>query len=176
MMVENIPFMHTLALGILDEVGRDSEKAVPTILVTYALSTIFVGILFYLLGAFRLGSVVYFVPKHIIIGAIGGIGVFVVQNGLENATGTPFHWSIECLAIYCSSAKIWLWLTTVALVWLLHILTRVFQSPFLPPLYFLSIPPVFYIVLGLSNISLDWAHECGWFFGSYLRVFTWKEM
>ena len=63
--------MHTLALGIIKDLGPESPQCLPTIAIPYSLSSILVGLSFYLLGAFRLGSLMYFFPKHIILGTIG---------------------------------------------------------------------------------------------------------
>jgi len=37
------------------------------------------SIAFFLLGYYNLGNIVYFFPKHVILGCISGIGVFVVR-------------------------------------------------------------------------------------------------
>ncbi|RHY28580.1 hypothetical protein DYB32_005866 [Aphanomyces invadans] len=144
MMVENVPFMHTLSLSIVAEVGASSPTALPTILVAYALSSVVVGCMFYALGYFKLGSVIYLFPKHIIIGAIGGIGVFVVQNGLQNATGVSVQWTWDGLVRLAEPDVLYLWLTSVALVVVLGICLRFAKSPLFSPFYFVSIVPLFY--------------------------------
>ncbi|EQC39095.1 hypothetical protein SDRG_03303 [Saprolegnia diclina VS20] len=164
MMVENVPFMHTLSMSILNQVGMDSPKALPTILVTYALSTIIVGILFYALGHFRLGSIVYLFPKHIIIGAIGGIGAFVVQSGIQNATGVSFEWTYVGLVRLVQNDIVWLWIVSVILVFALGVLLRFNKSPLCSPFFFVSIPPLFYVVLLLCGIPAETARANGWFF------------
>lgn len=78
MMVENIPFMHILAQSAMEADGQGYE-AFATLFVMYAVSTIFVGVCFYLLGKFEIGNAVYFFPRHVIIGCIGGIGIFIWQ-------------------------------------------------------------------------------------------------
>ncbi|KDO35699.1 hypothetical protein SPRG_00496 [Saprolegnia parasitica CBS 223.65] len=164
MMVENVPFMHTLSMSILNQVGMDSPKALPTILVTYALSTIVVGVLFYALGHFRLGSIVYLFPKHIIIGAIGGIGAFVVQSGIQNATGVSFEWTYDGLVRLVQNDIFWLWIVSVILVFALGVLLRFNKSPLCSPFFFVSIPPLFYVVLLLCGIPVETARANGWFF------------
>ncbi|OQR96717.1 Sulfate Permease (SulP) Family [Achlya hypogyna] len=164
MMVENVPFMHTLSMSILKDVGMDSPAALPTILVTYALSTVVVGVLFYALGHFRLGSIVYLFPKHIIIGAIGGIGAFVVQSGIQNATGVSFEWTYEGLVRLAQPDILWLWIVSVILVLLLGVLLRFNHSPLCSPFFFVSIPPLFYVALLVCGIPVEAARANGWFF------------
>ncbi|ETV65831.1 hypothetical protein, variant [Aphanomyces astaci] len=164
MMVENVPFMHTLSMSIISEVGATSPKALPTILVTYALSSVVVGVMFYALGYFKLGSVIYLFPKHIIIGAIGGIGIFVVQNGLQNATGVTVEWTWSGLVRLAQPDVLYLWIVSVVLVGVLGVCLRFAKSPLFSPFYFVSIVPLFYIVLVLAGIPIETARQHNWFF------------
>lgn len=164
MMVENVPFMHTLALGIIGELGASSTQVLPTILVTYALSSVVVGGLFFILGYWKLGNVIYLFPKHIIVGAIGGIGAFVLQNGVENATGRAFEWTTAGVASLLDASVVWLWVTSALLALTLSVLARSVRSPLFPPLFFVSIPPLFYVALALIRVDTETARTHGWFF------------
>lgn len=173
MMVENVPFMHTLSLSIIQELGPKDPRVLPTIMVTYALSSVVVGVIFFVLGHFKMGNVVYLFPKHIIVGAIGGIGVFVLQNGIENATGHAFEWTQEGIASLFAEDTVWLWVSSALLAALLSLLTKcvsLFQTPVFPPIFFVSIPPLFYVVLVLLGISPETARAHGWFFDKAPRV------
>ncbi|TYZ61927.1 hypothetical protein PybrP1_001369 [[Pythium] brassicae (nom. inval.)] len=164
MMVENVPFMHTLSLGIIRELGAGSAQVLPTILVTYALSSVVVGLLFFALGRWKLGSIIYLFPKHIIVGAIGGIGAFVLQNGIENATGQAFEWTTAGVASLFDARVVWLWVSSALLALALSVLARWCRSPLFPPLFFVSIPPLFYVALALLRVDPETARAHGWFF------------
>jgi SulP family sulfate permease len=41
------------------------------------------GVAFYVLGALKLGSLIGFFPRHILVGTIGGVGWFLVATGIE---------------------------------------------------------------------------------------------
>lgn len=164
MMVENVPFMHTLSLSIIHELGASHPSVMPTIMVTYALSSVVVGILFFVLGYFKLGNIIYMFPKHIIVGAIGGIGAFVLQNGVENATGRAFEWTTAGVASLFEQQVVWLWVSSAVLALLLSVLTRWFKSPLFPPLFFVSIPPLFYVALAILRVAPETARSHGWFF------------
>lgn len=69
-MVENIPFMHRIAELVTSKQGM-AEGAFATVLAAFALSSIVVGLVFFLLGKFKVGSAVYFFPRHVITGCIG---------------------------------------------------------------------------------------------------------
>ncbi|KAE9248787.1 hypothetical protein PF004_g3694 [Phytophthora fragariae] len=164
MMVENVPFMHTISIAIIQELGPKNPSVLPTILVTYALSSVVCGALFYVLGHWKLGNIVYLFPKHIIVGAVGGIGAFVLQSGIENATGHAFDWSWSGVKGLFDEEIVWLWVSSAMLALTLWVLARLIKSPLFPPLFFVSTPPLFYVVLLLLGISTDSAREHGWFF------------
>lgn len=164
MMVENVPFMHTLSNAIIRELGPTNPQVLPTILVTYAFSSVVCGALFYALGHWKLGNIVYLFPKHIIVGAVGGIGAFVLQNGIENATGRAFEWTLDGLKGLLDADIVWLWVSSAVLAVTLMVLTRRISTPLFPPLYFVSIPPLFYVTLMLFGVSTETARENGWFF------------
>ncbi|KAI9915664.1 hypothetical protein PsorP6_007893 [Peronosclerospora sorghi] len=164
MMVENVPFMHTISMAIIQELGPKNPSVLPTILVTYALSSVMCGALFYVLGHWKLGNIVYLFPKHIIVGAVGGIGAFVVQSGIENATGRAFDWSWDRLKGLFTHDIMWLWMSSAMLALTLSLLTRRIKSALFPPLFFVSIPPFFYVALLLAGISTETAREHGWLF------------
>jgi sulfate permease, SulP family len=39
------------------------------------------GLTFSLLGALRLGALLGFFPRHILVGCIGGVGAFLIETG-----------------------------------------------------------------------------------------------
>lgn len=57
MMVENVPFMHMICNIAIESQGMGKETF-STVFVAFAISTISVGVLFYVLGHFGLGNVV----------------------------------------------------------------------------------------------------------------------
>ena len=63
--VENIPFFHSIAHICIQELGY-GEESLSNLLIILALTSILVGISFYILGAFGLGRAVYFIPKHVL--------------------------------------------------------------------------------------------------------------
>lgn len=62
-MIEVVPFFHKMAYTILQKVGNDNPKTVlATTILSFALSSILTGIVFFLMGACRLGSLIGFFP------------------------------------------------------------------------------------------------------------------
>ncbi len=60
-MIENIPFLHTMAYSIAASIaneGGPDAAVIPTVLIAYTLSTLLVAATFWLMGALRMGSMV----------------------------------------------------------------------------------------------------------------------
>lgn len=165
MMVENIPFMHTIAQSVISNQGQGVD-ALSTVLVAFALSSIVVGIFFFLLGYFKLGNAVYFFPRHVIVGCIGGVGVFVAQTGFEVSTNRTWEWSMNSIRVFSDSAVWPLWATSCLFEVILRALLAALRLPLLPPFYFVLIPPTFYAILGITGQPIADMVASGWFFQS----------
>ena len=78
-MAENIPFIHTIALGVWNHMGgidnRSVNEIIPTVMVAASMSTILNGLLFYAVGYFRLGNILKYFPQYVIIGCIGMLNI-----------------------------------------------------------------------------------------------------
>jgi sulfate permease, SulP family len=79
-----VPFFHNMAQTITDNIGEDQPDAIiATTIVSFALSSMMTGTVFYLMGKFKFGYMAGFIPRHILIGCIGGVGWFLVATGFE---------------------------------------------------------------------------------------------
>jgi MFS superfamily sulfate permease-like transporter len=57
-----------MAFAIIQEVGEDNPKAVvATTILAFSLSSIVTGLVFFALGALKLGSLIGFFPRHILV-------------------------------------------------------------------------------------------------------------
>ncbi|KII84805.1 hypothetical protein PLICRDRAFT_342187 [Plicaturopsis crispa FD-325 SS-3] len=162
MMIEVVPFFHILATSIAREIGEDKPKEViATVLVAYALSSILTGLTFFLLGALRLGVIIGFFPRHILVGCIGGVGAFLIETGLTVSTridDDELGWSIF------SPSSLIMWLPAMALAVLLRLITHKVHHQLVFPIYFLVIPVVFYIVVAAAGLDLAHLRTAGWLF------------
>ena len=178
MMVENIPFMHIIAEVAVKAQG-EGVATFATVLVTFALSTVVVGIAFYLLGALKIGNAVYFFPRHVIIGCIGGIGIFIFQTGLEVSCDKAWEWSLPAMKEFMQPHIAAHWAASMGFVVVLRVLLAVLNAPLLPPFYFVAIPPMFYAILLIFGVSQQEARDQHWFFPAAEDVdplLVWKLM
>ena len=76
------PFFNILANDITKIVGENNPQAIiATTLVAFSFSSVLTGIIFFTLGKLRLGAIIGFFPRHILVGCIGGIGWFLIETG-----------------------------------------------------------------------------------------------
>jgi sulfate permease, SulP family len=73
--------------GPVFRAGGDARAAVDMVLLAFTLATLVTGLALYLLGRFRLGAYVRFVPYPVIAGFLAASGWFLVIGGLEVMTG-----------------------------------------------------------------------------------------
>ncbi|PWW77051.1 hypothetical protein C7212DRAFT_357461 [Tuber magnatum] len=167
-MIEVVPFFHKMAFTILSQVGEDKPKAViATTILSYSLSSILTGAVFFALGYLKLGSLTGFFPRHILVGCIGGVGWFLVATGLEVSARLDgnLNYKLETLQHLVEPATLVLWTVPLFLAIILIIIQRFVKHPLIVPLYFLSIPAVFYlVVLAVPNLDIAPLRDQGWVF------------
>lgn len=157
-----------MAFTILHQVGEDNPKSViATTILSYALSSILTGAVFFTLGYLKLGSLTGFFPRHILVGCIGGVGWFLVATGLEVSARLEgnLNYDLHTLQHLVEPATLVLWIIPLLLAVLLIIIQCFIKHPLIVPLYFLSIPAVFYIVvLAIPNLEIPALRDRGWVF------------
>jgi len=164
-MVENIGFTKELAAVAISHQGYGLE-ALSTVIVMFGIASLMVGVVFFLLGKFQMGKIVYFFPTHVLIGLIGGIGILLCKTGLETTLA-------DTVSITSMVGSWNLWIIVVALELILrtleHITTDSKGKPrfaLLAPIFFCMITPCFYLTLWISKISISASQHAGYFFPS----------
>ena len=102
-MVENVPFFHALAHIVIQEQGY-SIDALSTLFFIFGMSTLLVGAVFFALGKLKYGRIVYFFPSHVLVGCIGGIGVFILMAAMEVTLNEAFTFFIDGFRTLCNHA------------------------------------------------------------------------
>lgn len=168
-MIEVVPFMHTMALTILNSIGEDNKKAVlATTILSFSISSVLTGIVFFLLGACRLGSLIGFFPRHILIGCIGGVGFFLFVTGIEVSARLPgeLQYNLDTLKQLFRGDTVGLWVLPFGLAIVLKALQHFIKSNMLVGGYFISVAIIFYIFKFALHVPMDTLHSQGWVFDS----------
>ncbi|KAI1779913.1 sulfate transporter family protein [Hypoxylon cercidicola] len=166
-LIEVVPFFHNMASTITSIIGEDQPDAViATTITSFAISSMLTGIVFYLMGRFRLGYIVGFIPRHILIGCIGGVGWFLITTGFEvSARIEEFHYDLDTGRRLVQADTLPLWLTPLALAIILFVLQRKITSKYFLPIYILCVPVVFYFfVFSIDSLNPVNLRRAGWIF------------
>ncbi|KAB8236282.1 sulfate transporter family protein [Aspergillus alliaceus] len=166
-MIEVVPFFHQMAFTILARVGQDNPRSViATTILAFSVSSVLTGLVFFLMGTCKLGSLIGFFPRHILIGCIGGVGFFLLQTGVEVSARLPgsLEYTIPTLEKLFHSDTVALWIIPLLLAIGLLVLKRFVRSNFLVGGYFIAVAILFYIAKLSASVPMDTLRESGWVF------------
>ena len=169
-MIEVVPFFHKMTYMIIGVMGTDNADALrATVITSYAMSSILTGIVFFGLGAARLGSIVSFFPHSILVGCIGGVGIFLFLTGVEVSVRLDgnLDFSKEVLEKLFAPMSLAQWLPPLALAIILLVVKRYYDRPFLVPAYYIGITVIFYIItVAVPALNMEKLRSAGWVFES----------
>ncbi|KAJ7912514.1 sulfate transporter family-domain-containing protein [Mycena leptocephala] len=171
MMIEVVPFFHILATSIAREIGPEyPQEIICTTLVAYALSSVLTGLSFFLLGFLKLGLLIGFFPRHILVGCIGGVGAFLIETGLTvslriSEDDFTVTWSTFKF-VFLDAHNLAMWTIPLALAILLRVITDSlrWRHQLVFPLYFIMIPAVFYVIVAAARLNIADLRDSGWVF------------
>lgn len=157
-----------MAQKILDVVGEDNPDAViATTIVAYSLSSMVTGLVFYLMGKFKFGFMVGFIPRHILIGCIGGVGYFLIATGFEVSARLDgnLKYDLDTFKQLTQPETILLWIFPLVLAIILFYGQTKGASKYFLPLFILAIPLVFYFFVTIIDaLEADELRDRGWIF------------
>ncbi|KAL3665595.1 hypothetical protein V7S43_009629 [Phytophthora oleae] len=98
------PIMAEMAEKISNHLHGDLEKVVPTTVVMVAITSMVLGLVFFLMGLFRVTSIANYMPYPVIAGFLSGIGAQLMKNGVHMAsskalTAAFFTWDVQLLVL-----------------------------------------------------------------------------
>lgn len=167
-MIEVVPFFHTMAMTLVQEIGEDKpHTVVATTITAFALSSIVTGLVFFSLGYARLGSIIGFFPRHILVGCIGGVGWFLIVTGLEVSSRLDgsFAYNWETLKWFLTPDVFIKWTTPLALAFILVFTQKYLHHPLLVPSYFICVFILFHVAIWLvPSFTYEKARHTGWLF------------
>jgi SulP family sulfate permease len=159
-MVENIPFYHAISLALATRIV-DEKSMMATILAAYILTAMLTGILFAALALLDLDRLVHKIPRTVLVGSMGGIGMFLLVTGLEMATNETLSF-FGIGRLFSSWITFGLWSIAIASAASAFILEVKYRMPFVTPLLSVGLVLAFYIVIGVLPYSLEDLRELGW--------------
>lgn len=171
-MIEVTPFFHQMATNIMLALQNENDplatnRILATTIFSFAISSIITGICFAILGKCKLGKLVGFFPRHILVGCIGGVGYFLVITGIEVSSrlegGIEYNW--PTLAYLLQPLPFIQWTIPLLLAAVLVAIQKFNHSPLIVPMYFIGVFVCFHMVVMLmSGWDLQLARDYGWVF------------
>ena len=159
-----------MAFTILAQVGEENPKSVlATTILSYSLSSVLTGVVFYMMGRCRLGFLIGFFPRHILIGCIGGVGWFLVATGVEVSARLDgsLEYNLPTLKKLAQADTVALWTIPLALAFILLTIKRWVTHSLTDAAYFLSIMAIFYFfVTAIPDLDLSDLRSKGWVFAA----------
>jgi SulP family sulfate permease len=158
----------TLAVITSMPASATSTQSLATVIVMIAGSTLLTGFFFILLGTFKLGGLVRFLPYPVIGGFLAGTGWAMITGGVSFMTNVPL--GLELL----QSGLILQWLPGLLLGGVMLIATSRFNSPLALPVVIASATALFYAVAWLARVPVEFLQAEGWLLGAMPSGNLWQ--
>ncbi len=179
-MIEVTPFFHSMALSIMYKIGTDQPDAIlATTITAFCISSVVTGVAFFILGYMKLGELIGFFPRHILVGCIGGIGYFLVVTGIEvssRLSGSLEYNLATFTELFLNFDTFIKWFTPLVLAILLIFVQKFNNNAIVVPAYFIVVFAVFHIIIAaVPWLSIEKARDNGWLFDLPATNEPWYE-
>jgi len=158
-----LALMGTMIVAALP--GAPAEVVFGTVVASVVLASLFTGLALGLLGAFRLGNLIRFVPFPVIGGFLAGTGWLLALGAIKVMSGVTVE--LAALDRLFQPAAMAKWLPGIAFGGVLLLVTRRFRSFLTMPTALLSGVLAFHVVRALSGVDVESARAAGWLLGPF---------
>ena len=148
------------------------EATFMTIVACMAVTALVTGVTLWLMGVFRLGRFIRFLPYPVIGGFLAGTGWLLVTGALSMMTDMPL--TFDRLSVFLQTPMLIKWLPGMVFGVLLWGILRRYQSDLIIPSMLLISIVLFYLVLFVAGISPTDAGGRGWLMGPFPESSLWK--
>jgi SulP family sulfate permease len=149
-----------------------SEAVFSTVLAGILIASLVTGAIFLLIGQFRLGNLVRYIPYPVVGGFLAGTGWLLTRGAIEVMAGQTL--SLQTLFSLMQSERLLLWLPgTVYAIVILVVLRKVNHFLVWPAIIFGAVA-IFYAALLASGTSIAQARSMGLLLESFPSGGLWK--
>ena len=165
-----------LAIAITESMSSSASPAVTftTVMVSFALSSLLVGVSFILIGRFKLANLVRFIPYPVIGGFLAGTGLIIFRGAFTASAGVPLTLSTLDELIQFDLLKLWVPALIFGIV-MMVVLNRYSHFLIVPGVILLAVA-IFYIGLLLSGTSIEQAIAEGWLIAPVDEGSIWRPI
>lgn len=140
--------------------SASSNDTFMTIAAALMLTSFVTGGAFLLLGYFKLGNLVRFIPYPVVGGFLAGVGLLLVRGAITSMTNAPL--SLSEYRPFTETGLLAKWLPGLALGLLLVVALRRYSHFLIMPGLLLAATAIFYVVLWITGTSISEATHHGW--------------
>jgi SulP family sulfate permease len=143
-----------------------------TVIAATLVVTILCGVVFLVLGSFKLGNLVRFVPYPVVGGFLAGTGWLLLKGGLYVSSGVEVH--LRTFGLMTSTATLEHWVPAFAFGLLLLLAVRLVRKPMVIPIVLAAGLAAFAIGMVVTGSSLDAARDGRWLLGPFETTRLWQ--
>ncbi|MCU0567712.1 MAG: SulP family inorganic anion transporter [Oculatellaceae cyanobacterium Prado106] len=163
-----------MASAIAAQFSDAAPALLPTVVMAIAITTMLVGLIYLLLGTFKLGNLTRFIPYPVIGGFLAGTGYLLAQGAFNVMTDHFFD--LPHLSLLFRFEYLIRWLPGLGLAIALLILLGRSTSVFIMPGLIAGSILVFYLMLGLTQTSISEAREAGLLLQAFPHGGLWRPL
>lgn len=150
------------------------DSTFATVVAAVVLSSVLTGILLLLLGLFRLGNLVRYLPYPVMGGFLAGTGALMVRGAIRSMTGLTV--SLDTLPALFTTNLFVHWLPGLVLGLVLLVLLRRYSHFLLLPGILVTAIGSFYGVVWVAGLDLDTLRSAGWLLGPFPKAGLWRPL
>lgn len=154
--------------------GATSQEMFLTTVAAIALTSLLAALFFLLLGVFKLGALVRFLPYPVIGGFLAGTGWLLVTGAFS--TMLDISKGATLLSAITQPEKLIYWLPGLLLALIMLLLLRRSEHSFIMPGLVLGGIAAFYLLAWLSGTSLAELSDQGWLLGPFPTEGLWQPL
>ena len=143
-----------------------------TVVAATLVVTVLCGVVFALLGTFRLGNLVRFVPYPVVGGFLAGTGWLLFKGGIFVASGVELHFRTTKLLV--SPVTLKHWVPALAFGVILYVAVRLLEKPLVIPMVLGIGLVLFAIGMLVTGSSIEAAKHGRWLLGPFESAQLWQ--
>ena len=154
--------------------GTPTKEIYLTVLAAIVITTLLTGALFLGLGAFRLGSLVRFLPYPVVGGFLAGTGWLLVIGAIGLMVNFPVN--IGNLNEIFTTQTLFFWLPGLIFAIVVLISMNRIKHFLLMPGLILGALALFYLIAWISGLSVSELSSQGWLLGPFPKNRIWQPL
>ena len=165
-----------MAGGLIGALAGSSrpETIFSTVLAGVVLSSLITGIILLLIGHFKLGNLVRYIPYPVVGGFLAGTGWLLTRGAIEVMAGKTLN--VQSFFELVQPENILLWLPGTIYAIIILVVLRKVNHYLVWPAIIVGAIAVFYAVLFLTGTSIAQARSMGLLLESFPAIGLWKPL